>query len=228
MSRYTTRSFIPMPTTDDYRVVGEWSKPDYWHFNLTFDNDGSADALVRAVGSSDGFVYPTSVLEETLLQAGESFVHEYNTTYVPFVRIEARSSVSGLPSIVRASGIALDIEALRLETPPQDRIMPRDFFMYDEIYTKIGVGRAPVWFPSSIVGVQAHLEDPAVGSPVILSVNKSGALATTIVIPAGQKKALLEGLAIPLVYGDYITVDVVGVGTSFPGRHLSVSVLVER
>ena len=76
--------------------------------------------------------------------------------------------------------------------------------------------------------VRARVRAAPTGADIILRLWKNNSvLVGTVTIPAGAKRGVLDGLSVPVADGDALTVEVAQVGSTFPGRHLTVRVVMD-
>lgn len=66
------------------------------------------------------------------------------------------------------------------------------------------------------------------GASLIVSIRKNDGEVATATVTAASTTATVTGLAIPCATGDYITVAVVQLGSTYPGRNVSVSCLLDH
>jgi hypothetical protein len=109
------------------------------------------------------------------------------------------------------------------------------FFRQGVLAPTTGVTRLPVGFDCSIDGVWATLGTAPAGAPVVLDVRKNntsifaGAPGNRPTIPSGAQSAYSGAPTnAAITAGDYLTVDIVSVGTTTPGSDLQVVVTVTR
>lgn len=98
-----------------------------------------------------------------------------------------------------------------------------------------GAGRFRFPFPVTILGVTAAIATAPTGASVVLDVNKNG---TTIFTTQGNRPTIVAGAnataseqtpdVTSLVTGDYLTVDVDGIGSGTAGADLTVFVRYRR
>ncbi|MBL4832657.1 MAG: hypothetical protein JKY26_01675 [Pseudomonas sp.] len=81
------------------------------------------------------------------------------------------------------------------------------------------------WMPPhslSITKIEAYLDAVAVGGDVVLSIRKNGVQVETLTILAQESKATPLILDLPLLETDFITVNILTVGSNFGGENLTV------
>jgi len=88
---------------------------------------------------------------------------------------------------------------------------------------------APALLVQNSVGVRdifALIKRPPEGADLVLDLRADGAVFATITIPDGSLVALPQGGAElpPLTQGTTIELDIVAVGTEFPGQDLTVTI----
>lgn len=81
------------------------------------------------------------------------------------------------------------------------------------------------WFPPmdmSILRIQAFVDVDPTGADLILRINKNGAEIATVTIADGNSITTPIDLNVPMTLTDYLTVDVVQVGSTTAGENLTV------
>lgn len=80
----------------------------------------------------------------------------------------------------------------------------------------------------TIKKIRCRVKQPPTGQGVVVKVWKNEtALVGTVTISAGTRRAVLDGLSVPVADGDGLSVEVAQVGSTYPGRHLVVKVVME-
>ncbi len=80
----------------------------------------------------------------------------------------------------------------------------------------------------TIVKIRARVKVAPQGAGVVVKLWKNETtLVGTVTIPAGSRRGVLDGLAVPVADGDGLSVEVAQVGSTFPGKHLTVRVVME-
>lgn len=108
MANYANKKFNTYTTTNAYGTnpedfLANYSKQGYLSFSVLFRNTGANPAHVRILGSLDKVNYPISLLVETVVAAGASHMFSYNSAYVPFLRLQAKSQNAGLHTTVETA-----------------------------------------------------------------------------------------------------------------------------
>jgi hypothetical protein len=123
--------------------------------------------------------------------------------------------------------------------PPGDGIVgPRGyggatFSMDGNLVTRIGTQRWRVIGSQSIAGVVITVGESPVGSDIVVDVNLNGASIFSDVSlqpnisPGGNDSGVRFPTITEASEGDYFTVDVDDVGSTFPGADLTVQVLTQ-
>jgi hypothetical protein len=82
--------------------------------------------------------------------------------------------------------------------------------------------------PMKIIKVRARVRQAPTGSDIIIKVwQNNTTLVTTVTIPAGNKRGVQDGLSVNVADGDSLSVEIVQVGSTFPGKHLTLKVVME-
>lgn len=83
-------------------------------------------------------------------------------------------------------------------------------------------------FAGMILGVSAAIGTPPDGQPIIFDVLKNGIVITTVTFPVAASDVGEAALRVPIVAGDYVTVNVSQAGTTTQGADLSIFIRYER
>lgn len=80
-----------------------------------------------------------------------------------------------------------------------------------------------------ITGVRASLGSPAEGAPASVYVKLNGSTNVTgVVLAAGTYTQLISNLSFNWPSGEYLTVEIAGIGSSLPGADLTINVVVSE
>lgn len=90
----------------------------------------------------------------------------------------------------------------------------------------IGVSRYPVVRNGILTRIHANVGTTSSGSDVVVGVKVNGVQVATTAITAGQNSGVAN-VSIAVSVGDYITVDIVGIGITTAGSDLTVFVTIE-
>jgi hypothetical protein len=143
--------------------------------------------------------------------------------------------VAGIDAGLDPGEIEVDVtvDGIQGAQGPQGVIGPAGtqpvFTMALEIEPTVGRSRYYVEAPSTIASVRASVDSSPIGSDVVVDVNKNG---STIFTTQANRPRIAPGqntdVSVPDVpsvsAGDYLTVDIDSVGSSYPGAWLTVSV----
>jgi hypothetical protein len=92
----------------------------------------------------------------------------------------------------------------------------------DVLVTFLGLKRWWVNTNYTIRRILAYVTVPSVGADIIVGINKNGALDRTITIPATTAYVIIEPSGFTVSTGDYITVDILQIGSATAGEDLTV------
>lgn len=119
--------------------------------------------------------------------------------------------------------------------PPGPSIEVLPWSMQGQVRAVSGIGRFPIVGGTySILSVGCAVEQAPLGGPIIVDVKRNGVsiYATPDRRPRVNAGAHFgvggEHQALVLRHGDYLTVDVVQAGQTFPGMHLTVAARLEQ
>lgn len=90
----------------------------------------------------------------------------------------------------------------------------------------VGQSRLYLTRDGTLTHIRAGIGTPSVGADIVLWVKVNGIWRATVTISAGQHSAYFNA-SVPVHLDDYITIDVVSVGTTTAGADLTVLVTVE-
>jgi collagen type VII alpha len=93
-----------------------------------------------------------------------------------------------------------------------------------------GVGTARWWSQQSLVisRIKAQLTTPPIGGDINIGFKKNGVTVQSLAVPAGSINSAINTVNITTVDGDYLTVDIVSVGSVSAGTDLVISFLFVR
>lgn len=100
------------------------------------------------------------------------------------------------------------------------------FSLVGELSVLVGLHRFYVESAATLSLVRASVGVPATGSSVVIGYLINGVKAGEVVIAADEFTAL-ESVAVPVAAGDYFTVDIEQVGSTFVGADLTVALTLE-
>jgi hypothetical protein len=92
----------------------------------------------------------------------------------------------------------------------------------DVLVTFLGLKRWWINTNYTIRRILAYVTVPSVGANIIVGINKNGALDRTITIPATTAYVIIEPSGFTVSTGDYITVDILQIGSATAGEDLTV------
>lgn len=107
------------------------------------------------------------------------------------------------------------------------------FYRNGSLVVVTGRGRQYLWYNANITAIRVSVDTPPTGGDIIVDVNKNGSsLYTTQLnrptIPAGQNTVLATlPDTVGLLEGDYLTMDIDQIGSTNPGKDLTVQVLYQ-
>jgi hypothetical protein len=93
-----------------------------------------------------------------------------------------------------------------------------------------GVGNARWWSQQSLVisRIKAQVTTAPIGADINIGFKKNGVTVQSLAVPAGQTSSSINTVNITTVDGDYLTVDIVSVGSVSAGTDLVISFLYVR
>lgn len=77
----------------------------------------------------------------------------------------------------------------------------------------------------TLASVDLYIESPSIGSSVNIAILKNGSTIGTASVSAGQTSSLNNIINVGLVQGDYITVNITQVGSTYPGRDMMINMI---
>jgi len=75
---------------------------------------------------------------------------------------------------------------------------------------------------ATVTKIEAFLGTVSAGGDVSLLLNKNGVMQDNIDIATGETSVIMDELNISLVDGDVLTMDIVAVGSDYPGKDLTL------
>jgi hypothetical protein len=105
--------------------------------------------------------------------------------------------------------------------------IPATFFVEGAIPLFNGTSKSYVYKNCTVTAIAMSVQVVAAGSSINIRINKNGSQLTTATLNASSAYYKVSGLSLSLVEGDYLTIDVTQVGSSYPGYDLLVKVIAE-
>lgn len=92
----------------------------------------------------------------------------------------------------------------------------------DILVTFVGLKRWWINTNYTIRRILAYVTVPSVGANIVVGINKNGTQNRTITIPATTNYVIIEPTGFTVTTGDYITVDILQIGSATAGEDLTV------
>ena len=105
--------------------------------------------------------------------------------------------------------------------------IPATFFVEGGIPLFNGTNRSYVYKACTVTALALNVQTAAAGSSISIRINKNGTQLTTGSLAAGDLYEKISDLNLSLVEGDYLTLDVTQVGSTYPGYDLLVKVIAQ-
>ncbi|MEN9793035.1 MAG: hypothetical protein RL330_1113 [Actinomycetota bacterium] len=102
--------------------------------------------------------------------------------------------------------------------------LPMIFGFSGPLSPRTGRHKYPFYFATTLTGVTVTLNEAPVGAPVVLAILVNGVEEETVTIPDGVDYLSLVPISVPVGIDDYVTMNVVSVGSSSPGADMTASI----
>jgi hypothetical protein len=210
-----------MATTDNYLLT-----PNTWAYDVAIRINGLKPAFARIYlpfGDGTPIDLPTHILYSTtdVPSAPLAPVAVENPVYPPVITprgpIGPKGDASTVPGPVGPQG----------DTGPEGApgLVPI-FTRQNDISPVFGLTRFYFEDTRTIVSIRASVGTPSVGSPVVVSTKVNGVSIGTIYIAEGEYTNTLT-TSYTVNAGDYTTVDILAVGSTYSGSDLSVILSID-
>lgn len=103
--------------------------------------------------------------------------------------------------------------------------IPAQFFVEGTIPVFNGTQRSYVYKACAITSMMISVGTAATGSAINVRINKNGSSLITGSLATGSNYNKVTGLSASLVEGDYLTLDVTQVGSTYPGYDLTIKTI---